>query len=462
MKINGIVEGVIGGVVRIAFSGKIPKIFELGSGQGDSLVLTYASHSTQVLDCLILRGRGTLGEGDPITFTGKTMEIPVGSSTLGRVIDIFGLPLDDLGTIKSDQTASIIHPSPDFTQIDSTQTIWETGIKVIDFIAPLIQGGKTGLFGGAGVGKTILLTEIMHNVFMQKSKSASKRTINAVFAGVGERSREGQELWAMLKDTGVLGQTALVYGAMGEMAAVRYLAALTGVTLAENLRDGGSDVLFFIDNVYRFAQAGSELSVLTHTMPSEDGYQPTLGSEMAGLHERLVSTKSGKMSSIEAIYVPSDDLTDLGVGSIFPYLDSVLTLSREVYQQGRFPAVSLLSSSSSLMRSDIVGELHFETYLATQSVLAKARELERMVALVGESELSEDNRVIYHRAELIKNYMTQPFFATSSQTGLPGKYVPRDTTVQDVADILAGKYDEVDASLLFNLGSLSELKHGQS
>lgn len=457
MKIEGIIRGVVGGVVRISFVDNAPKIFEVGAGKEGSLVLTYASHAENMIDCLILKGRGKLGEGDKIEFNGQVLEIPVGQATLGRIMDIFGDAIDDQGEITRKKSAPIINHSPDFTSIDSQQTIWETGIKVVDFIAPLIQGGKTGLFGGAGVGKTILLTEIMHNVFMQKN---SKTKVNAVFAGVGERTREGQELWALLKETGVLPQTSLIYGAMGEMAAVRWLAALAGVTLTEALRDEGSDVLFFIDNVYRFAQAGSELSVLTHTMPSEDGYQPTLGSEMAILHERLVSTKDGKVSAIEAIYVPSDDLTDLGVGSIFPYLDSVLTLSREVYQQGRFPAVSLLTSNSSLMRADIVGQLHFETYLSSQSVLAKAKELERMVALVGESELSEDNRTIYHRAELIKNYMTQPFFATSTQTDNTGVYVPRSTTVQDVADILSGKYDDVDPNKLMNIGSLSEIKNG--
>lgn len=455
MNIIGTIQGVIGGVVRISFDGSTPKIFNLGTGKDDSLVLTYASHSSGVIDCLILRGRGKLGAGDQIIFDGLVMQVPVGTASLGRVMDIFGEAIDGQGPIGRDRLRDVIDKAPNFPMIDSVQTIWETGIKVIDFISPLIQGGKTGLFGGAGVGKTILLTEIMHNVFMRQEAKSTK--VNAVFAGVGERTREGQELWSMLKETGVLGQTALVYGAMGEMAAVRWLSALVGVTLAEDLRDSGSDVLFFIDNVYRFAQAGSELSVLTHTMPSEDGYQPTLGSEMALLHERLVSTKHGKVSAIEAIYVPSDDLTDLGVGSIFPYLDSVLTLSREVYQQGRFPAVSLLSSNSSLMSSSVVGQLHFDTYLATQSVLAKAKELERMVALVGESELSQENRIIYHRAELIKNYMTQPFFSTSSQSGQSGKYVERNTTVADVASILNGQYDEIEPEKLMNIGSLSEI-----
>jgi F-type H+-transporting ATPase subunit beta len=381
-------------------------------------------------------------------------------------MDVFGDAIDDLGEINQIKMSPIITHAPNFTSIDSSQTIWETGIKVIDFIAPLIQGGKTGLFGGAGVGKTILLTEIMHNIFMKKSTSVgarhaspAKSQVNAVFAGVGERTREGQELWALLKETGVFPKHPS-FTVPWEKWQCQMARCAAGVTLAEELRDGGSDVLFFIDNVYRFAQAGSELSVLTHTMPTEDVYQPTISREMASLHERLVSTKSGKVSAIEAIYVPSDDLTDLGVGSIFPYLDSVLTLSREVYQQGRFPAVSLLSSNSSLMSAEVVGQLHFETYLTTQSVLAKAKELERMVALVGESELSEENRTIYHRAELIKNYMTQPFFATSTQTGVEGKYVPRDTTVQDVADILSGKYDEVEPDKLSNIGSLSEINNG--
>lgn len=454
MKQTGVITGVIGGVVRIAFDKSIPPIYSIGKGKEESLVMAYASHDTGILDCLILRGRGLLGEDDQIIFDGKVLEVPVGKAVLGRVMDIFGDAIDGGKPISRDLVTPVVGLPPIYTTIDEQQTIWETGIKVIDFVSPLIQGGKTGLFGGAGVGKTILLTEIMHNVYMQKKDN---NKINAVFAGVGERTREGQELWTMLKDTGVLNQTILVYGAMGEMAAIRYLAGLVGVAQVESLRDAGSDVLFFIDNMYRFAQAGSELSVLTHTMPSEDGYQPTLGSEMAGLHERLVSTTSGKVSTIEAIYVPSDDLTDLGVGAIFPYLDSVLTLSREVYQQSRFPAVSLLASNSSLMRSDIVGQLHFETYLSMQTTLAKAKELERMVALVGESELSEENRIIYHRAELIKNYMTQPFFSTSAQTGIPGVYVPRDTTVKDVGEIIEGKWDTVEPSKLQNIGSLSEI-----
>jgi F-type H+-transporting ATPase subunit beta len=455
--IIGLVQGLVGDVAQITFEGVVPKVFEIGRSSRGAMVMVYASHTWQVLDCLVLRGKEQLGSGDEVIFEGEMFHIPAGAEVLGRVMNIFGEAIDGGESIVGTTMAPVIRAKPPYSHIEAQQTLWETGIKVIDFMSPLIQGGKTGLFGGAGVGKTILLTEIMHNVFMQSSKKKKQgRSARAVFAGVGERTREGHELWALLRDNKVLSQASLVYGHMGEIAAVRWLAGLVGATLVEQMRDDEHDVLFFIDNVYRFAQAGSELSVLTQTMPSEDGYQPTLASEMAGLHERLVSTHRGKVSSIETIYVPSDDLTDLGVVAVFPYLDSVLTLSREMYQQGRFPAVSLLESSSSLMREDVVGTKHFETYLKAQQVLATAKELERMVALVGESELSPENRLVYHRAQLLHSYMTQPFFVTSSQTGVAGAYVERATTVADVGRILEGEFDHLDEATLMQIGSSRE------
>jgi len=309
-----------------------------------------------------------------------------------------------------------------------------------------------GLFGGAGVGKTMLLTEILHNVVtLKKGENLS------VFAGVGERTREGQELVAELKDKGVLEYVSLIFGEMGENAAIRYLTALAGVAMSEYFRDAGKNVLFFIDNVFRFAQAGNELSTLMNTIPSEDGYQANLTSQMAGFHERLVSTDKAVISAIEAIYVPSDDLLDHGVQSIFPYLDSVVTLSRSVYQQGHLPAVDILASSSTALDASIVGTVHYQTAIASQALLKKAESLERMVALVGESELSPESQLTYRRAKKIRNYMTQSFYVAENQSGRPGKFVPIKTTVQDMADILAGKYDHIPEDKFLYVGAISEI-----
>ncbi len=309
-----------------------------------------------------------------------------------------------------------------------------------------------GLFGGAGVGKTLLLTEIMHNVVtIQQGNNAS------VFAGVGERTREGHELYGELKSRGILPYVSLVFGPMGENAAVRFLTGLAGVTLSEYFRDSGKDVLFLIDNVFRLAQAGNELATLMNSIPSEDGYQATLSSEMANFHERLVSTNSGVISSIEAIYVPSDDLLDHGVQSIFPYLDSTVTLSRQVYQEGRLPAVDMLSSSSSALNPTVVGQQHYETAVKAQVMLKKAESLERMVALVGESELSPENQLLYRRVKKLRNFMTQNFFVAEEQTGRKGVFVPLKDTVDGVAAILSGKFDHVPDEKFSFIGSTTEI-----
>ncbi|PIU74603.1 F0F1 ATP synthase subunit beta [Candidatus Roizmanbacteria bacterium CG06_land_8_20_14_3_00_34_14] len=308
----------------------------------------------------------------------------------------------------------------------------------IDFFAPILQGGKVGLFGGAGVGKTILLTEIIHNIVV-----LSKSESTCVFTGVGERIREGQELYESLRDSQVLPQVASIYGQMGENSAIRFRTAFAGVTMAEYFRDiSKKNVLFFIDNIFRFAQAGYELSTLTNSIPSEGGYQSTLISEMADFHERLVSTESGKLTTIETIFVPSDDMTDQAVQSIFPYLDSMVVLSRQVYQEGRFPSIDLLSSTSSGLTVEIVGEDHERAVREAQSILKKSVALERIVSLVGESELSADDQIIYKRAKIIKNYMTQNFFVAQSQTGKKGDYIPVGQTVKDMIEIIDGKYDD--------------------
>jgi F-type H+/Na+-transporting ATPase subunit beta len=336
------------------------------------------------------------------------------------------------------------------------QEVFETGIKVIDLFSPMVKGGKMGLFGGAGVGKTMLLTELLHNVV-----SESEGKVVSVFAGVGERSREGLELFHALRDSQVLPSASLIFGQMGENPVMRFLAAFGGVTLAEYYRDVMyRDVLFFIDNIFRFAQAGNELSTLTSTLPSEDGYQPTLESEMADFHERLVPTKAAGVSTVEAIYVPADDLMDHAVQAIFPYLDSIVVLSRDVYQQGLLPAVDILKSSSSWLNPRIVGDRHYQIALEAKSMIERAQQLERRVQLMGESELSTDDQQDLKRGRRLRNYMTQNFFVAAAQKGSQGARVPLKTTLDDVEGILQGKTDGIDESALLMIGSLAELSHG--
>lgn len=454
-EIQGIIQSVIGQVAQVKFGTKKPSQFETLTGVDEGVLLVvFASAGSELFDCFILSGREKLYSGYHVTLTGKSITVPVGGNILGRVQNVFGDLVDGKGPIAENTPREpIVASPPDYSHAVTERKIWETGIKVIDFFAPLSQGGKMGLFGGAGVGKTILLTELMHNIVTTNHTDSRKNHRVSVFAGVGERSREGQELYAELGDRGVLPYVALMYGSMGENAAVRFFTATAAVTLAEYFRDKEErDVLFFADNVFRFAQAGSELGILTKTLPSEDGYQATLSSEMANFHERLVSTGNGILSTIEAIYVPSDDLLDHGVQSIFPYLDSIITLSRDVYQSGKLPAVDILNSTSSLLDPDVIGTEHYQTVIEAQAILKKAETLERMVALVGESELSTENRVTYQRAKRIGNYMTQAFFVTEKQTGRKGAFVPLKNTVADMQRILKGEYDTVPVDEFLFIG----------
>jgi F-type H+-transporting ATPase subunit beta len=365
---------------------------------------------------------------------------------------MFGEPQDSKGVLDTKDIWPIFGRDTNLTNSVGTSKILETGIKLIDFFCPILRGGKVGLFGGAGVGKTVLLTEVIHNiVILNKDKSVS------VFSGVGERIREGQELYETLEKSGVLPKVALIYGQMGENSAIRFRTAFAGITMAEYFRDKQKDVLFFIDNIFRFAQAGYELGTLMNTIPSEGGYQATLGSEMANFHERLISTDTGSITSMEAVYVPSDDLTDYGVQSVFPYLDSIIVLSRRVYQEGRFPAIDILSSTSSALDEETVGKNHYNAFIQSLSLLKRASSLERVVTLVGESELSSEDRALYNRARILKNYMTQNFFVTTSQTGKEGKYIPVEETVADVEQILSGRYDDFPPETFLYIGALKDL-----
>ncbi len=404
--------------------------------------------------CVSLSDTRLIARGAKVVSSGTTLKLPVGESLMGRVVDLFGNPKDGLGEIKNVEEMPIFTDALSYEEVSTKVEILETGIKIIDLFAPLQKGGKMGLFGGSGVGKSMLLTEILRNI-INKDKENNK----SVFCGIGERSREGQELYEELKHTGVLDHVSLIYGPMGESPSIRFLSAFSGTTIAEYIRDGlGKNVLVFIDNIFRFAQAGNEMSILMGNIPSEGGYQPTLPTEVAIIHERLTSRKDKSITTIEAIYLPEDDIFDPAAQSVFDYLDSSIVLSRDAYKEGRLPAVDILSSGSdSLSPGNVSGE-HYYTATKAKSMLKKAESLERIVSLVGESELSEEDRIIYKRSRKLINYMTQNFFVASNQTGKPGVYVPLSDTVAVVRDIMDGKYDEVFEDKFLFIGGPSDIK----
>ena len=456
MKTKGTIKSIQSSVVEIEFLDGQPAVHDMVVTEKDPAIQIEILQGAGKNTCygLVYEGYEKISRGDIVISTGHAVEIPVGVELLGNVIDIFGNTMGGK-KIETAEKLPLFRPSPSLEETIVPTKILETGIKAIDFFTPLLEGGKLGLFGGAGVGKTILLTEIIHNVVVLSGKKST-----SVFTGVGERAREGQELYQSLKDSNVLGNVALLFGQMGESPAVRFRAALAGVTIAEYLRDmQKKNILFFIDNIFRYAQAGYELSTLMKAIPSEGGYQPTLMAEMADLHERLVSTKNGMMTTIETVFVPSDDLTDQAVQAIYPYLDSTIVLSRSVFQEGRFPALDILSSTSTGLIHTIAGDYHEQTVRKAQNVLKKALALDRIVFLVGESELSQEDRIIYKRAKLIKNYMTQPFFVSEGQTGRKGVYIPLVDTVKDVASILEGACDEYDHTLFAQQGTISSIKN---
>ncbi len=461
---EGKVISVVGQVAEVEFLGDKPSIHDLLTLESDPGVMleVYSSSGSASFYCLVLLPTDQLFRGSMVVNTHQPVMLPVGEETLGRVIDCVGNPVDGKGPLKKGTTRTIYQDAPAYNRITTKREVLETGIKVIDLFCPLLKGGKMGLFGGAGVGKTILLTEILHNIVMLNKKgkdSPDKREEISIFAGVGERTREGQELYASLEELGVLSRTALIFGPMGENPAVRFLTAFAAATEAEYFRDEAKkDVLLFIDNVFRFAQAGNEISMLMNTIPSEDGYQPTLSSDMAAFHERLVSTEDGVISTVEAIYIPADDILDQGLQAIFPYLDSAAVLSRDAYQQGYLPAIDILASSSSALNPATVGEEHYQAALKAQVLLKRAAGLEHVVSLVGEAELSHDDQLIYQRAKKLRNYMTQNFYVSSAQTGREGNFVPLETAIADIQKIMNGDYDGVFEEKFKFIGSLEDLK----
>jgi F-type H+-transporting ATPase subunit beta len=451
----GKIIGIQGHIIEVEFTDNQPNLHDILVLESDSSAKmeVFASKGKSSFFCISLSKVHKMFRGMNIVNTKKPILVPVGIGTLGRVLDVFGQPLDGLGEIKRSVELPIYKDSPSLANIAYHQDLLETGIKVIDLFSPIVKGGKIGIFGGAGVGKTLLLTEIIHNVVGENLKSSV-----SVFAGVGERVREGQELYETLKERGVLPYVSLILGTMGENPNIRFLTSFSAITIAEYFRDIlKKDVLFFIDNIFRFAQAGNELSVLMNTIPSEDGYQATLSSEMAAIHERLTAGIDASISTIEAIYVPNDDLLDQGVQAVFPYLDSTVTLSRNIYQEGFLPAVDILSSTSSNLNSGIVGEFHYGVVLKALSLLKQAASLDRIVSLVGESELSIQDKIIYDRAKKIRNFMTQNFSVAEKQTGRKGTYVDRQTTVKDVNSILNGEYDNISEEKLKFIGSTKEI-----
>lgn len=454
------VIGIKGFVAEVEFMGEHkPEINEILILEDNHEVKmqVFRSSSRNNFYCLCLTNVEQVYRGAKVINTKETLRVPVGDSILGRVIDIFGLPVDGRGELNTQQYQPIYQDAPIYTQVPESVELLETGIKVVDLFCPIIKGGKAGLFGGSGVGKTVLLTEIMHNVVgREREKNVS------VFAGIGERTREGHELFLDLEKNEVLDGVALIYGAMGENPSVRFLTGAGGATIAEHFRDQGKNVLVFIDNVYRYAQAGNELSLLMDTIPSEDGYQATLSSEMGAIHERLVSKKEGSITSVEAVYVPADDLLDQAVQTVFKFLDSSVVLSREVYMQGRYPAIDILASGSSAINPETVSEEHYDTVLDAQALLKKADQLERIVSLVGEAELSEEDRTLYQRANKLRNFMTQNFTVVAGQTGLEGAYVTRDKAVSGTKRIMEGELDDISEDKFMFIGEVDDARKKES
>lgn len=456
--VTGKVVAVKGQVVEVTFAGDKPNVHDILVLEQDQLTKmeVYASAGADSYFCLLLTSSNTIPRGANIINTRKPVTIPVGEEILGRVLDLFGNPRDKGPQIQTAENWPIYRDTPLYAEVTVPKEILITGIKGIDLFCPILRGGKIGLFGGAGVGKTILLTEIIHNVIQLSPTKNDSKTLS-VFAGIGERTREGQELVESLESGGVLPYATLVFGHMGENPAIRFLTGATALTIAEYFRDVlKKDVLFFADNVFRLAQAGNELSLLMNSIPSEDSYQATLASEMASFHERLASTRENSITSIEAIYVPNDDILDQGVQSILPYLDSTIILSRQIYQEGKLPAIDFIASTSSALAPEFVGQEHYKTALQTQSVLKKAVSIERIVQLIGENELNVEDQVIYKRAKLLRAYFTQSFHTVEKQTGRKGKFVPIETTIKDTNDILSGVYDAVSEEKFMFIGEAKE------
>jgi F-type H+/Na+-transporting ATPase subunit beta len=455
---KGKIIQVMGPVVDVEFDGYLPEINEaidvvLADANKDRLVLEVAAHigDGRVRTIAMDMTEG-LTRGQECVATGGPIKVPVGEAVLGRIFNVIGDPVDEGEAIPADVERWSIHRSaPSFEEQSTKTEMFETGIKVVDLLAPYSKGGKVGLFGGAGVGKTVIIMELIHNV-------AFKHSGYSVFAGVGERTREGNDLYHEMKDSNVLDKVALCYGQMSEPPGARNRIALTGLTMAEYFRDEkGLDVLMFVDNIFRFAQSGSEMSALLGRIPSAVGYQPTLASEMGKLQERITSTSKGSITSVQAVYVPADDLTDPAPASVFAHLDATTVLNRKIAEKGIYPAVDPLDSTSRILNADIIGLDHYNTARGVQSVLQKYKDLQDIIAILGMDELSEADKLVVSRARKIERFLSQPFFVAEVFTGSPGKYVELKDTIAGFQGILAGKYDNIPEMAFYMVGGIDEV-----
>ncbi|CAM3895731.1 MULTISPECIES: F0F1 ATP synthase subunit beta [Pseudomonadaceae] len=448
---SGRIVQIIGAVIDVEFPrDKVPSVYEalkvvgaettleVQQQLGDGVVRTIAMGSTEGLK-----------RGLDVNSTGKAISVPVGKATLGRIMDVLGNPIDEAGPIGEEEQWEIHRPAPSYAEQAGSNELLETGIKVIDLVCPFAKGGKVGLFGGAGVGKTVNMMELIRNIAIEHSGYS-------VFAGVGERTREGNDFYHEMKDSNVLDKVALVYGQMNEPPGNRLRVALTGLTMAEKFRDEGRDVLLFVDNIYRYTLAGTEVSALLGRMPSAVGYQPTLAEEMGVLQERITSTKKGSITSIQAVYVPADDLTDPSPATTFAHLDATVVLSRDIASLGIYPAVDPLDSTSRQLDPNVIGQEHYETARGVQYVLQRYKELKDIIAILGMDELSEDDKLLVARARKIQRFLSQPFFVAEVFTGAPGKYVSLKDTIAGFSGILKGDYDHLPEQAFYMVGGIDE------
>ena len=454
----GKITQIIGAVLDIKFSeGSLPEINEAINiplnESGKKLVVEVSQHlGDDTVRCIAMGPTDGLVRGMDAEATGASISIPVGEQTLGRMFNVLGEPIDEKEPPKNVEFMPIHRKAPTFEEQATSTEMLETGIKVVDLLCPYQKGGKIGLFGGAGVGKTVLIQELIHNI-------ATEHSGYSVFTGVGERTREGNDLYYEMKESGVIDKTCMVFGQMNEPPGARMRVGLTGLTMAEYFRDkGGKDVLLFIDNIFRFTQAGSEVSALLGRMPSAVGYQPTLQTEMGALQERITSTKSGSITSVQAVYVPADDLTDPAPATTFAHLDATTTLSRSIAELGIYPAVDPLDSTSRILDPRVVGQEHFEVARGVQEILQRYKELQDIIAILGMDELSEDDKLVVNRARKVQRVLSQPFFVATQFTGMDGKYVPIAETLRGFKEILEGKHDDVPEGHFLNAGSIDDVR----
>ena len=453
----GKITQIIGAVLDIKFTeGNLPEIndaIKVPTKDGKELVVEVSQHlGDDIVRCIAMGSTDGLVRGMDAIATGAPISVPVGENTLGRMFNVLGNPIDEIDPPTGVETWPIHRKAPAFEEQATSQEMLETGIKVVDLLCPYQKGGKIGLFGGAGVGKTVLIQELIRNI-------ATEHGGYSVFTGVGERTREGNDLYYEMKESGVIDKTTMVFGQMNEPPGARMRVALTGLTMAEYFRDkGGKDVLLFIDNIFRFTQAGSEVSALLGRMPSAVGYQPTLQTEMGALQERITSTKNGSITSVQAVYVPADDLTDPAPATTFAHLDATTVLERSIAELGIYPAVDPLGSTSRILDPRIVGQEHFEVARGVQEILQKYKELQDIIAILGMDELSEDDKLVVSRARKVQRFLSQPFFVATQFTGLDGKYVPIAETIRGFKEILEGKHDDVPESYFLNAGTIDDVR----